>query len=299
MSTEIFDDDDYVIFRKDGSIGRGGGVLLAIKSSLCPIRLDNLENLTSEVVWAEIMYRNKKYLIASVYRSPSNSDVENKALLDSLHNGALITDKYEACFIAGDFNLQVDWSGSAPRPRYPLSDQVLSCFYDFVPNQMATSPTRTINGMSNILDLFVSNNTDDINSVDVIPGISDHDAVLALLNLPSCVDKSNVRSVFDFKQAKWQDLKELLLSRLLVNFDSDDINTAWEMWSSNFWSCVNSCIPKTDLKLKKRHHWISKQVKSLIMKRNRIYRLLRNYPNSLELLQSYRTVSKHVRLAAK
>jgi hypothetical protein len=178
-TSEIFDDYDYVVFRNDRISGRGGGVLLANKSHLYPNRLETVEN-DAELVWAEIKVNGKKYLISSAYRSPSNSDTDNKNLLDSLHLivSSLISDKYEACFIAGDLNLQIDWNSSVPRPHVPLSNSFLSCFYDFVPNQLVTTPTSTVNNTSNILDLFLCDNLDALKLVEVIPGIKDHEAVM-------------------------------------------------------------------------------------------------------------------------
>jgi hypothetical protein len=93
---------------------------------------------------------------------------------------------------------------------------------------MVLSPTRTVNGSSNILDLFLCDNIDIVKSVDVIPGISDHDAVLAILNVPNHVAKEQSKVIYDFKRARWDDLKALFNLRLPSHFDQMDINEAWE-----------------------------------------------------------------------
>jgi hypothetical protein len=82
-------------FRNDGSKGRGGGVLLAIKPYLQLNTLPHLEN-NAEIVWCEIRDQNTKILLGSYYRSPFNKPNENIDLLQSLSLAADLSDKYDA-----------------------------------------------------------------------------------------------------------------------------------------------------------------------------------------------------------
>jgi exonuclease III len=119
-SSELFP-EDYIVFRKDRANGKGGVVLLAIKSHLAPNRLLNIEN-NSELLWIEITNKHKKVLIFSAYRSPSYKDIFIFELIDSFIMASDISDKYHACLVTGDFNLQIDWLGVAHRPLNTMSE---------------------------------------------------------------------------------------------------------------------------------------------------------------------------------
>jgi hypothetical protein len=109
----------------------------------------------------------------------------------------------------------------------------LSTFLDFIPHQLVTESTRIAGNTANILDLFLVDNTDmssDITSVDVIPGVSDHLAVLAILiSFFNTNIKLPKRQVLNFKRANWAGLKQQLSDRLPVNFNNTDINEACKL----------------------------------------------------------------------
>jgi hypothetical protein len=182
LTFEVFDDNNYVVFRKDRTCGRGGGVILAIKPHLSPKRLPELEN-GSELIWAEIVCGGSRILLGSAYRSPSNNDNENRELLASLQQASAVSNKYSACVLCGDFNLAIDWGSDTPKPLNPLANNFLTLFYDFVPYQLINSPTREINNTSSILDLILCDSLDVIEKATVIPGVSDHHALHADFNL--------------------------------------------------------------------------------------------------------------------
>jgi hypothetical protein len=281
-SSELFR-EDYIVFRKDRANGKGEGVLLAIKSHFAPKRLLNIEN-NSELLWVEITNKHKKILISSAYRSPSNKDIDNYELIDSLNMASAISDKYHACLVTGDFNLQIDWLGVAPRPLNTMSELLLSCFYYFVPNQLVSGPTRNVGNSTNTLDLFLCNNMDVIKAVEVIPGISDHDAIWASLHLSFPVSSTQKRLIYNYNRADWAGLCQLFRDRLPLNFNGLDIDGAWNLWMKTFFECVEICIPKVTLKLRKIHQCVSGDVKSVIRRKNRLFRFWKKKINRLLML---------------
>ncbi|MEW8548672.1 MAG: hypothetical protein AB2693_34660, partial [Candidatus Thiodiazotropha sp.] len=70
--------------------------------------------------------------------------------------------------------------------------------------QMVTSPTRG----QNILDLFFTSNPTLVHKVSIVPGLSDHDIVLAEVN--SCPEhiKQVPRDIPLYKKANWDQLKQ-------------------------------------------------------------------------------------------
>ena len=62
---------EYVVFRRDHVLQRGGGVLVAVKSTLCPTRMDNAEQDDVEAVVVKIKTRRSKWTLCIVYRPPN------------------------------------------------------------------------------------------------------------------------------------------------------------------------------------------------------------------------------------
>ena len=101
----------FSIFRKDRSL-RGWGVLLAIKSALCPTPCPDLENFASESVWAKIFLKGQPHYFCSFYRPPQQhideiqSLSEQLDLINRLHPPA----NQPGVHIFGDLNFgKIDW----------------------------------------------------------------------------------------------------------------------------------------------------------------------------------------------
>ena len=69
---------------------------------------------------------------------------------------------------------------------------------------MVTSPTRG----QNILDLFFTSNPTVVNKVTVIPGLSDHDIVLAAVNSRPELIKQGPCDILLYKKADWDLLSQ-------------------------------------------------------------------------------------------
>ena len=174
-NSEVFP-PDYSVFRRDRPGGRGGGVFLASKNTIAckHIELDT----DCEVVACEIELPNHSPLIiAALYRPPYNDTEYMENLCDSLNR---IITKYNnpTVWLAGDLNLpNIDWSNNTVNGNhYPLS--LCNVFLNFMAYhglvQMNFLPTR----YNNILDVFLTNQPLTSISVEIAPGISDHEAVI-------------------------------------------------------------------------------------------------------------------------
>ena len=297
VTSEVIDESQYVVFRKDRAGKRGGGVLFAAKPELCPLRLPDLEN-KSELIWAEVTVNKSRILIGSVYRSPSNSECDNDEIIKSLQNASHVSNKYDACVLTGDCNLQIDWSGIAPQPLNPIANSFLSTFYDFVPHQLVKTPTREINGTASILDLFLCDNLDLVHKVEVVPGVSDHHAILASLNFKIPTYNGIRRKVYNYARADWNKLNNLFLQYLPNNFDLLNINESWSLWESTFWSCVDQCIPKKLVKPHGALPWFTRKISSLIKKRQILFRQWKS-SGSAYIKDKYCAFQKFVRREIK
>ena len=79
-------------------------------------------------------------------------------------------------------------------------------------DQVVTEPTRITETSSNTLDLFFTSNQTLVNKVEVIPGISDHEAVFIESSLRPMRFKTPPRKVFQYRKADNDAMKQELRS---------------------------------------------------------------------------------------
>ena len=118
--------------------------------------------------------------------------------------------------VSGDFNApDISWD-TEYSSQSPVSDRLLEIIDDHDLSQHVKEPTRRDTNTQNILDLILSNNSNIIENVSVVPGISEHDIVLFTVNT-SCRRKKNVkRKIFIRKKADSTNIKEELTNYLFM-----------------------------------------------------------------------------------
>ncbi|CAB3387627.1 Hypothetical predicted protein [Cloeon dipterum] len=243
LSPDILDHEviptDYVVMRKDRTGGRrpAGGVLLAILPHLQPRRQTQLET-TAEAVWAEVTVSNLRFLIASVYRAPNSTPQQNDELLLSLSLAAEQQHNYDACFVMGDFNLDVDWSNETPLPRATPAEQFLDAFDNFAFAQLIKNATRTTATSEKTIDLFLCDTPNLVSTSEVIAGVSDHDALLIGLKVDSRRPPPMSMTLPDWRRAHWPALNDLLAVKLQGVMQEDGLEEAWTAWKTALFECV-------------------------------------------------------------
>ena len=141
---------------------------------------------------------------------------------------------------------------------------------------MVTEPTRTTETSASILELFFTSNDTLVNQTRVIPGISDHEAVFVETSLRPIKKPTCPRRIFKFQKADYdgfkQELKDLTPS-FLEKANSLDINTLWFEFKSTIHRLMEKYIPTKTLRgKKKRKPWITKTIRALHRKRNKLYK---------------------------
>ena len=192
-SNEIFP-KGYKIFRKDRPDDcHGGGVFQAVKDDIIVTHRSDLDT-DCEIIWTQCQLTDKKtksLLFGSYYR-PNSTNVTSLDELDasllklgnSVHKNNII--------VSGDFNApDINWD-TEYSSQSPASDRLLEIIDDHDLSQHVKEPTRRDRNTQNILDLILSNNSNIIENISIVPGLSDHDIVLFTVNT-SCRRKKNVK----------------------------------------------------------------------------------------------------------
>jgi hypothetical protein len=275
-NSEIFP-PNYTVYRKDRDT-TGGGVFIALKSqytcSEIPCVLPNCET-----VWAKIDLKNSRTLHVGCFYRPPNSGTDP---IDSLRNflsdlPGKPADKH--LILGGDFNLPgIDWSDKHVTPNNPhpnLSRSFLDLVDDMSLEQLVEDPTRG----SNILDLYLTNRPTFVKKVSVVPGISDHDAVIVDTCLRPSINKKVRRKIFKYTDENLDAVKQDLLS-YSVQFldslpDSRSVEENWNHFKSHLNKIIEKHVPSKFTSSRYSLPWLDSSLRRLIKRKNRLYRKIK------------------------
>ena len=264
---------EYKIYRKDRKDGYGG-VLVAVSQNLISARVEELET-KGETVWVRVNIAGSKSLyIAGCYRPHENDEEGHEELVSSMSKAADHRNNY--IWMAGDFNYPgISWEGEFPSIKdncrnTRLHEEFLEAIDDYNLEQMVQTPTRG----ENTLDLFLTNNTRVIDEVSVIPGLSDHEAVIVHGNITPVINTQKKRAIPLYKKAEWNKFEEHVskcwedLGETKANMN---VNTLWINFKRIIETGVSKFIPHKNAKKKDSLPWLTKQIKRLMKKRDKLY----------------------------
>ena len=229
------------------------------------------------IVWCNISHKSGSVVVGSFYRPPSTSVDYLEQLELSMNNIKQlsgINGKY--VLLGGDFNLpDIDWEeGSVkPNPRYTaaINWKMIDIANDFNLIQMVTEPTR----QGNILHLLFKSHPDLVDKVYIVPGMSDHDAVICDINLRANLPANPKRNVYLHKRADMEGLRRKLKERFELfeasRPETKSIRTNWDQFKADINNSINEFIPQRTLKNKRSPLWCNANIKRLIRKKQRCY----------------------------
>lgn len=209
----------------------------------------------SESVWCNIQFKTGQSLtVGSFYRSPANTSPESFTSLSEFIS--TINNDY---LIGGDFNMpDVRWADNKPvlgnssaLSMAFLEAIVVNDIYQFV-----TQPTRCGHNSSSVLDLLFSNQPSLVSHNSVIPGISDHDCVVAHVQIvPFTCVHDRPRKIYYFDKGNYASLSNELavfLQEFSHLAQSADCNTLWDTFCFTLKQLVDKHVPTKQLSAKKR-----------------------------------------------
>lgn len=267
--SEVFP-EKFIAYRKDRQ-SLGGGVFVLVRSDLSTSALD-INHDAVEAVWCKVtLPDNLSFTVGAVYRPP-NSDIATLQALSEVIAEA----SDQVMLLAGDFNLpDLDWSDNmcAVKTCTQANMKMKSIVDTYGLLQYVNEPTRE----NSILDLFFCSSPNFVNSVTIIPGISDHQAVVATIKtkIPRLKCHGN-RRVFFFDRGDYSSISEKLYSYLPVFeclADDVDVHELWRLFKNKLFELIDEHVPNVDSsKLKKRRKpWMTSRLLRLIKKRKRLF----------------------------
>ena len=235
-------------FRKDRKRG-AGGVMIISKECYKIVDADITVQNENESVWAIITLKDlSKLVVGSFYRPP---DRGIQPLLDLEIELAQISEKFRnnsktTLILGGDFNAGgINWdlcTVDHDATNRPLKEKLISILDEAGLKQMQRETTRG----QNLLDLFCCNKPSLIKSINSIPGISDHNIVLADCKLkPSIITKPQ-RKINQWSKADRRSIREqtvVFAENFLASASTRNINENYNKFKEYLEEIMSSKIP--------------------------------------------------------
>ena len=292
LDTELLG-QDYTIIRKDRIARRGGGVLIAVKSSLfrsvkefsTPASSD-LELISVEAESA----LSQKILFCSCYRTKE----ADEKWMDSFKNFLNVScSKFDTMLMCGDLNFpKISWD-----PSQHLLGANEQSFVDILNDHFLTQLNTIRTRGNNILDLVITSVPDQVNVTEVVKAIdadmaTDHAIVSFEFQISLTAPPKMNRFIFDYNKGDFKELRSSLQAANLSNLispDTADINNDWRCWKDAVLAAMADFIPKKKLKGSNPLPWINGSIINLIKKKDSIRKKLKQRPSSV-LSEKFRSL---------
>ena len=285
---EIFPPESYKIFRRDRSPEshppdpnnpikfkrNGGGVLIAVKSSLdLTSKRVNIE-CKAEVLTLEITLNNKTKLCLSTLYRVGTLGARNQQALQEYYSSLLKNRKYSKMYIIGDLNLPslsvTEWSTG--QGTQPLNQSFLDMFNNMSFEQCIEQATHN---HGNLLDVLLTNAPQSIARVSVGDEnsvcISDHFPIF--FNVKANIRRKQAikREIFNYKKADWNSLnRDLSNAPWHSLLSSPDIEVCWHNFKSTLDNISKKHIPVIKSKDGFKPPWFDSDVHDICREKERI-----------------------------
>ena len=218
-----------------------------------------------EIIWLKLELVGTKPLFIAAYYRPKEGDSYSA---DEFHRSLeMVSQQKGDIWVLGDFNYpKLDWDEEdVPfiRPGCTLTklyEGFIETLKDFNLMQMVREPTRG----GNILDLFLTTNHTLVESVSIIPGLSDHDIVRCTVNTKPKVTKNSPRRTLLYRKADWASLKIYMRSfcdSFLSSYEGKSVEVMWTEFKEALDSGIKKFIPSKLIGNKNISHGSHNQLK--------------------------------------
>ena len=286
---EILVNGQYQIFRRDRDLETvpdkkdGGGVMLAVSSSIPAKRRHDLEEPNIELLWVEVNLGQRRAYIGTVYMNYPNV-VLMQALECSLDRVAAVASPNDIIMCMGDYNSRdISWdildgekyaTATNKHNVCPVSDRLLEVMDAH--DMLQFNSHATCN--DNVLDLvFACNVNMDICIADKACS-SIHNALSLAVNIKSehhFVQTS--RTTFNFQRADWEHMI-MLLSLIswnnLAHFPT--VNDALSHFYDIIYAVIIDCVPMVTINTKKFPFWYDRELITMVKEKEKYRKMYIN-----------------------
>ncbi len=288
--------DPYVLFRQDRN-RNGGGVMIAAKNNLNPIRVTEFEHDDLELVWIKVSTHKGSILYGSLYcpKKPNLSFFAD--LNDCIEKILSCVNSYTAVILVGDFNIDAphiqpsgNFSEGDVRLYHLLSQSLdtlnMSQLVDFVTRKYSDDELD-----GTLIDHLYCNNTDIVSQVTPHNGItrSDHAGIFFTLDVALPRPSLPPGTFLQYSKGDIDGLRNDLANTNWHNlFNGKSVDDAWCVFRDRFLICVHKYVPTRKAKKKPKKPWITVEIINLARRKRRLYRACRKTVNNIDKWNKYK-----------
>lgn len=284
----------FKVFRKDRhlvKLGKGGGVVLYVKTDLIAYEHENLNKLRTESVWCKLKTKGTVEVVIGVCYKSQKAD-ENE--LQNLFSAIKLASEGHV-LIMGDFNCpSINWKSlDCNSQDISFRDLIMDCYLI----QHVDSPTRE----NNILDLVMTSEVAMVSDLIVKEhlGNSDHNIITwrFVCNADKVISKQSIKL---FHKAEYEEMRKWF-SRIqwTKEFENLELNEMWSKFCAIVNSAVNQFVPEGSLKHKKFPKWMNKSAKVARKYKSRMWFRYRESKTYNDLVEYKRARNKAVKAYKK
>ena len=266
--------------------------MIFCRSDITSRQLHSLENSTADLehVCIELFCNGKRILLSSMYRPP-NCNKENFKLNLSVTLEKLRNNLPHINLITGDFNYGGVFDYFNTLSTTPFDYETANIFEQNFLTQLIDVPTRyqtTINGHSvSLLDHIWIDRVDLVTKASVCSQISDHCLLALELELICRKPKNKIIEKYNFSGLTSQNYLDLK-----THLQSFKFSDAWSVdqhcaeLTNHLTEGLSKFVPRVKYKQKDLDiPWSNAQIRQILQKKNRAYKVYRQAANSFNLLR--------------
>ena len=130
--------------------------------------------------------------------------------------------------------------------------------------------------MWKFLDLFLTSNHTLVQKVEIVPGIADHDIMISDVNVKPQIAQQKPRAVPLYRKADWDSFRKYIsefASDFMLNYENKTVEQLWNSLKSAINQGFSKFIPIKRFGAKRSLPRITKQIKRLVRKRDRLFQV--------------------------
>jgi hypothetical protein len=256
--------------RKDRVMG-GGGVMIAYRSSLIAVEVKTPSEET-ETIWAKVTLQDgKSTLVGAYYRPPSDRTTNTVKTLDKILDQL---DPNSPIILGGDFNAgDINWEDNTVTPgsdRKALCEELIQTLGKHDLEQLQREPTRD----QAILDLYCTNRPGLIKSLSTIPGISDHNIIVADSDLRARLAKKPKRSINQWTKANWDSIHQetaQFQEDFMNSYKGRSVEENYTEFCNHIESITKQHVPSKTSSTRRNVPWLTPNIKRMTRKKQRLF----------------------------
>lgn len=255
----------YNFFRKDHSIGRGGGVAVYVKSTfICEqIRMDVQNNINIEHIWINVKFNKSNMALGAVYRPPQNNIGDSIESIDNILS--FLVPSYDTLIVTGDMNINL----------FNLNNPLTQCFDAYGFAQVIVEPTRITQFSSTLIDPIFINDCAIVKNFGTLNAdiITDHRLVFCevIVDIRKRVQKMHTfRSFKYFNQQLFDDDLHSISWQEILRIDS--VDSKIEFLTNNILALFDVHAPIRTVRMNKPYApWMTNGIKLIMRERDRAF----------------------------